>query len=296
VSRSLAIGTAAVAVLLGAILLIRGGDDPPTSPLGFDGSDYTAESAVIWAVGDGADGGEEAIALADSIPTDIDRLLYLGDVYEDGTAEEYEDNYEPVYGQFDEITSPVIGNHEWPNRKEGYLAHWEDAAGGKTPLSYAFKLAGWELIALNSEGDDGPRAADVKLLRSELTEPGDCRLAFWHTPRYSAGFHPDEKAMEPYWKELAGRASLILNGHDHNTQVFKPIRGITQIIAGAGGHDYYAIDESDPRLEFFYDGGPSALRLELEPGLARYAVFDAEGDELDAGEVECERLPPGPSS
>lgn len=148
---------------------------------------------------------------------------------------------------------------------------------------------------MNSEGDRGPRSSDLDWLRSELTEKGTCRLAFWHTPRFTAGFHPNAKEVKPYWDVLAGHATLILNGHDHNTQRFEPVRGITQIIAGAGGHEIYSVDESDPRLEFANGTEFAALRLELEPGLARYAVLNADGVELDAGEVACEPLPPGPS-
>ena len=47
----------------------------------------TAARAVVWAVGDGADGSAQARALAMRIAADRpDRLLYLGDVYESGTA------------------------------------------------------------------------------------------------------------------------------------------------------------------------------------------------------------------
>ena len=56
-------------------------------------------SAVVWAVGDGANGGSEAKALAARIARGpIDRFLYLGDVYDDGTAEEFAESYAPVYG------------------------------------------------------------------------------------------------------------------------------------------------------------------------------------------------------
>jgi hypothetical protein len=60
----------------------------------------------------------------------VDRLLYLGDVYESGTAAEFESNYRPLYGRFDSIAAPTIGNHEWPNVATGYVPYWTAARAG----------------------------------------------------------------------------------------------------------------------------------------------------------------------
>jgi len=46
--------------------------------------------AIVWAVGDGADGSPVARKLARRIAADQpDRFLYLGDVYPSGTAQDY---------------------------------------------------------------------------------------------------------------------------------------------------------------------------------------------------------------
>jgi hypothetical protein len=46
------------------------------------------DRAVLWAVGDGADGGDRATAVAARIATGrVDRLLYLGDVYGTGVLD-----------------------------------------------------------------------------------------------------------------------------------------------------------------------------------------------------------------
>lgn len=272
-----------------ALSVWRGGKSGAVG--GFEASDYTAESATVWAVGDGADAAQAGLETGLSIPDDIDRFLYLGDVYEDGTLDEFNQNYEPAYGHLNGVAAPTIGNHEWPNFESGYAPYWEEATDTLPPQYYAFKLAGWEFVNLNSERIS---SRQLEWLEDELSEPGTCRLAYWHTPRYSAGFHPDEEKVEPFWQELEGRAALIVNGHDHNTQRFKPIRGLTQIIAGGGGHELYNVDEGDKRLAFSYDTGTSALRIELEPGRAEYEVVADEGV-IDRGEIGCEKLPPGPS-
>ena len=68
----------------------------------------------------------------------VDRLLYLGDVYESGTEHEFQANYDAVYHRFDAITAPTIGNHEWPNVATGYVPYWTAARGKPPPLWYAF--------------------------------------------------------------------------------------------------------------------------------------------------------------
>ena len=81
-----------------------------------------AGTTVIWAVGDGADGGSQGKQVARMIRADRpDRFLYLGDVYERGTAAEFRRNYSPVYGALNRITSPTPGNHEWGNRRTRLL-------------------------------------------------------------------------------------------------------------------------------------------------------------------------------
>ena len=254
------------------------------------GGDPGQAQAVVWAVGDGADGGENARAVVRMMTRGrVDRLLYLGDVYEEGTAEEFERNYHSVYGRLAGRTSPSPGNHEWANHRTGYDPYWRRVTGRPMPSFYAFRIGGWEVLSLNSEAPHHePGDAQLRWLRARVRGPGTCRIAFWHRPRYSHGRHGDQDDVEPFWQALAGRATLVVNGHDHDMQRFPPIRGITQLIAGAGGHGLYAVDRGDdPRLAFADDTHYGALRLELRPGRARYAFVAADGRTLDAGEVGC---------
>ncbi len=188
------------------------------------------------------------------------------------------------------MTYPTPGNHDWPARAdEDYLAYWSEGKGRRQPSWYTFRLQGWQFISLNSEEDMSPGSAQHDWLRSQLQGPGDCRIGFWHRPRYSAGSHGDEEDVDPAWDLLEGRASLILNGHDHNMQRLKPIDGMTQLISGAGGRSNYPVDEDDDRLAFSNDSDDGALRLELLPAVARFSFVTVEGRVLDSGEVRCRR-------
>ncbi len=132
-------------------------------------------TATVWAVGDGGDGGDRAKRVADVIArARPDRLLYLGDVYEQGTAEEFDDNYRPVYGRFDAITAPTPGNHEWPRHEDGYDPYW-DEANPRIPQNrhwYSFKLAGWEFLSLNSEERHANGTPQVRWAEQQVSEAG----------------------------------------------------------------------------------------------------------------------------
>ena len=251
-----------------------------------------AQPAVVWAVGDAADGSEEAMGVAELIGEDSpDRFLYLGDVYEEGTADEFEDNYDTVFGDLADVTEPTPGNHDWPNAEEGYFPYWEDVRGEELPPYYSFELAGWEILSLNSEDDTEEGSEQLDWLEDQLDEEGTCRLAFWHSPRYSAGeTNGPSREVEPFWDALRGHAVLVANGHEHLMQRFEPIRGITELGAGAGGHGRYELDEDYPRLAFGNDDVYGALRLELEPGRAQYEFITVDGETLDSGSVDCEEI------
>jgi hypothetical protein len=266
------------------------GDAGPAGGQGFVSS-IERPSAVVWAVGDGGTDSREAARVAQLIADgDVDRLLYLGDVYPEGTAEDFETNYEPTYGALAALTAPTPGNHDAPLAAEGYEPYWEEALGAPAPPYYAFRVSGWEVLSLNSEIDHDPGSPQVQWLRGRVATGGDCRIAFWHRPRFSASLnHGDQADIEPLWEAVRGHARIVLNGHDHAMQRFRPHEGITQLVSGAGGASLYEIDESDPRLRFSNDSDYGALRLELRPQQARYSFVTATGEVLDRGNASCHR-------
>ena len=289
------LGLVAVALVQGSTWLRGNGDGRP--PRGEFVRSSAAGTARVWAVGDGADGSEAAQRLAARIRGGRpDRFLYLGDVYgsgfplallaADGSAADFRERYASVYGALAPRTAPTPGNHEWGRRAEGYEAYWRAVLRRPTPAYYAFSVGGWRLLSLNSEDDHGPRSAQVRWLRTEVRAPGRCRLAFWHRPRFSAGRHGDQPDVAPLWRALTGRAAIVLSGHDHNLQRFRPVAGLTQFVVGGGGHSRSDL-RPDPRLAFGTDTTDGALRLDLRPGLARFAFVAADGRVLDRGRIRC---------
>jgi hypothetical protein len=266
--------------------------DPP--PAGVGGFAFVrsvpGDRATIWAVGDGdaSARGHEVVGRIEASP--VDRLLYLGDVYESGTAKQFRTNYAPSYGRLASLTAPTPGNHDWRNHDSGYDPYWRRALGRRRTASwYAFSAGGWRILSLNSETDHGRGSPQERWLRAQLRTPGTCRIAFWHRPRHSAGQHGDQPDMAPIWNALRGRVAIVLNGHDHDMQRLRPIDGITTFVSGAGGRSSYPVDSSDRRVAFADDEHYGALRLALRPGRASYAFVSATGRTLDSGALACRR-------
>ena len=274
---------AALAAVVAVVLLVVILGRSPTAPQAQE------PRAVVWAVGDAADGSPGSIALAALITSaPSDRFLYLGDVYARGTASEFRDNYASVFGRLAPKTAPTPGNHEWPNHATGYDPYWTRVHGRRQPAYYSFSVAGWRIFSLNSEASHGAGSAQLRWVKDRLGR-GNCRIAFWHRPRFSAGrVHGDQPDMDALWRALRGHATLVLSGHDHNSQRFKPRDGIVQLVAGAGrgGEPLYPL-RRDARLAFGDARELAALRLTLTPGRARFAFVGADGSRLNVGEVPC---------
>ncbi len=290
----------AAAVLAAAALLVawpRGSDAPAVrEPTGQFVPSGPRGHAVVWAVGDGADGGARARAVVARMRADrVDRFLYLGDVYAgtltgllrgEGTAADYRERYDPVYGALARRTAPTPGNHEWPERGDGYEPYWQRALGSMPPAWYGFRVGGWTLLSLNSQAPHGRGSAQLRWLKRRVARPGTCRLAFWHRPRFSAGRHGDQADIAVLYDALRGHAALVVSGHDHDMQRFRPVGGITQLVSGAGGHDRYTA-RPDRRLAFANDSAYGALRIDLRPGRARLRFVAAGGEVLDDSVVRC---------
>ncbi|MEA2246209.1 MAG: hypothetical protein QOH46_738 [Solirubrobacteraceae bacterium] len=261
---------------------------PARAPTGAFVESAPPRSAVVWAVGDGANGSDAARAVARRIAAGRpDRVLYVGDVYETGSASDFARHFAPVYADLAHRMAPTPGNHDWPAHTRGYDPYWRGVLGRPVAHWYSLRAGGWELLSLNSEAPHGKRSAQVRWLNARVRRGGTCRLAFWHRPRFSAGTkHGDQADTQPLWDALRGRASLVINGHEHDMQRFRPRDGITEFVTGAGGDGHYGLRRRAD-LAFGDDRTFGALRFDLAPGRARYAFIAASGATLDSGSVSC---------
>ena len=273
---------------------------PPVASMPPDGS------VTLTGAGDIAScsvtGDEATAALLEDVPGWV---FTAGDnAYESGTAEEFEQCYDPSWGAYRERTFPAIGNHDTvtPGR-QGYFDYFGSRAGDPRAGWYATTLGSWRLIVLDSTcvdaGGCGPDTDQGRWLAAELdANQSDCTLAIWHHPRFSTGYHGPTLAVEPFWDALyAAGADLVVNGHDHDYERFAPVdpagnpdpdRGIRQIVAGTGGAELRPFEEEDPNSEVRDASTSGVLRLDLRPGGYDWEFIPVAGGSFtDQGSGTC---------
>jgi hypothetical protein len=155
------------------------------------------------------------------------------------------------------------------------------------PPWFKTSIAGWEILSLNSQAPHSAGSAQVAWLESAVAGPGDCRIAFWHRPRYSAGAYGGAPDLNPLWNRLSGHAKIVLTGHDHNLQRHRPQRGLTQYVVGAGGRGRYMLHRGDPTMVWGRDDVDGALRMVLGPGHALLEFRAPNGRLLDRSRASC---------
>jgi PKD repeat protein len=238
-----------------------GGSDTATKP------DYivaVAVDPVLVGAGDIADcslpNDEATAALVASIPGTV---FTAGDnVYDNGTASEFSDCYDPSWGRFKSRTRPAPGNHEYNTPgAAGYYSYFGNAAGDPTKGYYSYDYGGWHVVVLNAECDQvggcGSGSVQEQWLRADLAaHPTSCTAAIWHEPRFSSGSdHGDDPRSQVFWEDLyyAG-ADLIINGHDHDYERFAPMDaasnadatyGVREFVIGTGGKELNSFAKID---------------------------------------------------
>jgi hypothetical protein len=287
----------ALVTLLGGLLTLGcAPEQPPGPPSG---------NAIVTA-GDIADclsDGDEATArLVSSIEGTV---LTLGDnAYENGTAKDFSECYEPSWGQFKERTKPVPGNHEYHTAEaKGYFSYFGDAAGQPGKGYYSYDLGGWHIVALNSNcAEVGCTASSPQLrwLKADLAkDTKTCTLAYFHYPLFSSGkYRPGIREVKPLWEALyAAEADVVLNGHDHNYQRFAPQdpngkadpqRGIREFVVGTGGRSHYPILGPIANSEVYNDETYGVLKLTLRPEGYEWRFIAVDGETFtDSGNARC---------
>jgi len=285
---------------------------PPTVR-GRVGVPSTSTTVRMWAVGDLACPGEEAVeddachqwAVSNLIAADpeVDVFAALGDLqYPNGTYADFLTGYAPSYGRFLDLTLPAVGNHEYNTAGAvGYGRYFGDRAHLSTGGWYSVDLgATWHVVVLNSNCDEvdcRTGSAQERWLRADLaasTRP--CTIGVWHHPMFSSGErYSVDTDIRPLWKALADDgAELVLNGHEHAFERFhrQTIDGVVdptgmrEMIVGGGGRSLYGFStplaSSSVRLSTF-----GALRLDLAASGYTWALVGETGAVLDSGSGTC---------
>jgi hypothetical protein len=238
-----------------------------------------------------------------------DAVLALGDTqYESGAFDAFTASYDPTWGRVNAITHPVVGNHEYGTPEAaGYFDYFtgvgvqEGPAGPRGLGYYSFDLGKWHLVALNSNCKFVSCSRGSKQgawLRDDLERSdAPCVLAYWHHPRFTSRGQSGERAVRPLWRALqAAGAELLLSGHDHNYERFRPLtvggerdpEGVRQFVVGTGGKSLLPFTKVVPGSQVRIDDAYGILELRLRrAGYAWEFLREPDGKVLDSGQGRC---------
>lgn len=280
---------------------------PPTSPVESATPAPTVDvPAILWAVGDAATcRSQNDDAVAAFLAQQPGTIALLGDVvYERGTAEEFRNCFDPLFGSVKERIHPAIGNHEYGSRDaRPYFDYFGASAGLPGQGWYSYDLGAWHVVVLNSNckpaGGCDETSPQYQWLRADLAaHPTRCTLAYWHHPRWSSGEHGNFESMQPIW-ELLSRTGvdLVLSGHDHDYERFQPLdanghpdpeQGIVQFVVGTGGRSLRPIQHRLPTSATATDQAYGVLRLELFSDHYTWQLVTVSGTPFtDSGRAAC---------
>lgn len=280
---------------------------PPVDGAGPGSASPSAqEFPVVLAAGDigacDSDGDEATAALLEEHDGAI---LALGDLaYPAGRADDFTKCYAPSWGPDRDRTHPVPGNHEYATlRAKPYYDYFGAAAGDPQEGWYAFDLAEWHVIALNSNcweiGGCSADSRQAEWLRADLADHSSaCTLAFWHHPRWSSGeVHGSDGATTTFWEVLhdAG-GDIVLAGHDHLYERFEPMDrdgvaepdGMVEFVVGTGGKSLFGFADILPTSAAHDNSSFGVLKLTLRPGAYDWEFLSTSGTGFtDAGTTAC---------
>ncbi|CAA9383666.1 MAG: Alkaline phosphatase [uncultured Chloroflexia bacterium] len=275
--------------------------------LGTYGSD-SAQAAGVVMVGAGdiascsSSGDEATAALLDGIPGTV---FNAGDnVYNSGTAAEFENCYGPTWGRHKARTKPALGNHEYNTAgASGYFEYFGAAAGDPKKGYYSYNLGDWHIISLNSMcekvGGCGATSPMVTWLKQDLAaNPNKCTLAFLHHPLFSSGRHSIKTQIKPSWDALyAGNADVVVSGHEHNYERFAPqrpngtlntSRGIREFVVGTGGASHHSFGTIKPNSQVRNASTYGVLKLTLDAESYGWKFVPEAGKTFtDSGTTAC---------
>jgi hypothetical protein len=292
----------------GVILSSRQGMQPPQLVVTFGGEatpittpttlpTESPDSVTFVGAGDISscdnNGDELTAQLIENMPGTV---FTAGDeAYDNGTASEFQNCYDPTWGRFKDRTKPVPGNHEYhTSGASGYFQYFDNV-----PSYYAYNLGTWRIYALNSEIDVSASSDQVKWLEADLAaNPTQCVLTYWHQPRWSSGsHHGSNPTYQTLWQTLyeAG-AELVINGHEHNYERFAPMNpagqadplGLREFVVGTGGMSHYGFGTILHNSEVRDETSFGVLKLTLRPGAYDWQFIPGAGSTFtDSGSGTC---------
>jgi hypothetical protein len=241
------------------------------------------------AFGDSGSGGSDQEAVFEQMQTvPFELVLHLGDLaYDSGSPSEIDTTFFQVYAPILKSfpVYPVAGNHDYatddarPFRQAFVLP-----TIGNQERWYSFDRGNVHFVGLDTERISTEQATwlESDLRRNQLP----WTIVFGHRPPFSSGEHGGNTDYQHYFVPILERyhVDLVLSGHDHDYERFKPMAGVEYVVSGGGGRGTRAVGAgastafSEAVLHFLY-GEVDGSKLVLH-------AIDGVGREFDQAVVE----------
>lgn len=261
-----------------------------TERAGFETASASPDAPVRFlAFGDSGDGSGEQQAVFEQMQTvPFELVLHLGDLaYESGAPSEIQANYFNVYAPMLKSfpVYAVAGNHDYatdgaqPLRQAFVLP-----TNGSEERWYSFDRGPVHFVGLDTEQISADQA---KWLEQDLrANQRPWTIVFGHRPPFSSGEHGGSAEFQQSFVPILERyhVDLVLSGHEHDYERFKPLGGVLYVVSGGGGRGTRPVGAgsttafSEAVLHFLY-GEVSGTQLTLH-------VIDGVGREFDQAVVE----------
>src|SRR6266851_3319947 len=264
---------------------------------------YARMSDSTDTAGSGADGRGANNVASEVAGWSPNLFLFLGDVYEQGSFEEFDNWYDPSWGPMRSVTNPVPGDQEIYYGVGGYNWYWNNPAA-----YYSYDVAGWHFIAMTDcayssnsyppNGLCGGTNPEVTWLNNDLAaHPGACTIAYWHEPRFALDGSGGSIVEQSLWGPLANsHATMAVNAERHNYQRWTAMdangtasaTGMAEFVVGTGNHNWEPIVGSDARVLKTLVNTPGAIKLSLTATMAGFQFIGTDGVVGDSGNIPCQ--------
>jgi hypothetical protein len=227
-------------------------------------------------------------------------ILVAGDIaYENGSDADFHGCFDRAWGRHKGRIFPVPGNHEYASAQAApYYRYFGKRAAGPNGY-YSFDVAGWHIVALNSNIDTAIGSEEERWLRSDLQKtPSPCILAFMHHSYRSSGWHGRTETLTPLVQDLYRYgASIVITGHDHHYERFAPLdpeghrdadHGVTFFVVGTGGAELHSTMFRSSGSESVESNFWGVLGLHLRDNGYDWEFIPAQPTDFsDAGSSDC---------
>lgn len=235
----------------------------------------STSSVHFTAMGDFGTGGSlqaKVLALLGQPGRAGELVLALGDnAYESGTEQELQDRlFKPMAALMRQTPLfPTLGNHEYgTNKGQPYLDNFYLPANNaaRTERFYSFDWGPVHFVALDSTcavlgSVDVCKLANQKswLAQDLAATKQPWKVVFFHHPSWSSGAHGSQLVMRREFAPLFEQygVDLVLNGHDHNYERSKLMKGDAVAASGTRGIHYVVVGSGGASLRSFPISQPS---------------------------------------